>query len=110
MIVAHGNGTRQSDASEAVAFRRLFGSAPPPVTAFKWAFGHLFAASGIIETVLALMALRHGVVPGVATLRDLDAELAGLPVSAGPQEPRTNVALIISRGFAGATAALLVRA
>ena len=110
MIVAHGNGTRQSDASEALAFRRVFGGAPPPVTAFKWAFGHLFAASGTIETVLALMALRHGVVPGVATLRDLDAELAGLPVSAGPQEPRTNVALIISRGFAGATTALLVRA
>lgn len=109
MIVAHGNGTPQSDASEATVIRRMF-ETPPPVTAFKWAFGHLLAASGIIDIVVALMALRHGVVPGVATLRDLDPECTGLPVSAGPQIPRSNVALIISRGFAGATAVLLVRA
>lgn len=110
MIVAHGNGTRQSDAVEAAVIRRLFGSTPPPVTAFKWAFGHLLAASGIIDTVLALLALRHGVVPGIATLREIDAEFVGLPVSAGPQMPRSNVALVISRGFAGATAVLVVRA
>ena len=30
----------------------------PPVTAFKWAFGHLIAAAGIVETVLALAALK----------------------------------------------------
>lgn len=109
MIVAHGNGARQSDASEAAAILRVFGGTPPPVTAFKWAIGHLFAASGPVETVLALMALRHGVVPGIATLRELDPDLAGLPVSAAQQTPRSNVALIISRGFAGATAVLVVR-
>jgi 3-oxoacyl-[acyl-carrier-protein] synthase-1 len=64
MIVAHGNGTRQGDVSEARALRGIFGAAPPPVTAFKWAFGHLLAASGIIETVLALAALRGRTVPG----------------------------------------------
>ena len=58
MIVAHGNATRQGDASEARAIRSVFGVAPPPVTAFKWALGHLLAASGIIEAVLALAALR----------------------------------------------------
>ena len=33
MIVAHGNGTPQSDVSEAAALRRVFGDAMPPVTA-----------------------------------------------------------------------------
>jgi 3-oxoacyl-[acyl-carrier-protein] synthase-1 len=110
MIVAHGNGTRQSDASEATAIRRVFGRTPPPVTAFKWAFGHVLAASGVVDTVLTLLALRNGEVPGVATLRDVDPDFAGLPVSAGPQAPRSNVGLVVSRGFAGATAVLLVRA
>ncbi len=32
MIVAHGNGTPQSDVSEAAAIRRVFGAACPPVT------------------------------------------------------------------------------
>lgn len=110
MIVAHGNGTRQSDASEAAAIRRVFGEAPPPVTAFKWAFGHLIAASGIAETVVGLRALREGVVPGIATLRELDPECAGMPVAATPRAPRSDIALVLSRGFAGTNAALLVRA
>jgi 3-oxoacyl-[acyl-carrier-protein] synthase I len=110
MIVAHGNSTRQSDASEAAAIRRVFGAAPPPVTAFKWAFGHLIAASGIAETVVGLRALREGIVPGIATLRKLDPECAGIPAAATPQAPRSEVALVLSRGFAGTNAALLVRA
>ena len=109
MIVAHGNGTRQSDASEALAIRTVFGSACPPVTAFKWAFGHLIAAAGIIETVLAFEALKTGVVPGIATLRERDPACDGIAVSAQAQAPRSDVALILCRGFAGTNAALLVR-
>jgi 3-oxoacyl-[acyl-carrier-protein] synthase-1 len=110
MISAHGNGTRQSDASEAAAIGRVFGPAPPPITAFKWAFGHLIAASGPLETVLTLTALRRGIVPGVATLRRLDPAFAELPVSARHQRPRTDIGLVLSRGFGGTNAALLVRA
>jgi 3-oxoacyl-[acyl-carrier-protein] synthase-1 len=110
MIVAHGSGTRLSDASEALAIRRVFGATVPPVTAFKWAFGHPLAASGILDSVLALIALRHGVVPGVATLRELDPELGNLPISARPQAPRSDVALVLNRGFGGSNTALVLRA
>ena len=71
MIVAHGNGTAQSDASEAAALRRVFGAQCPPVTAFKWAIGHLIAAAGIIETTMALAALHGQTVPGIATLTSI---------------------------------------
>jgi 3-oxoacyl-[acyl-carrier-protein] synthase-1 len=110
MIVAHGNGTRQSDASEAAAIRACFGSGEraPPVTAFKWAIGHLIAAAGIIEAVIALAAVRERIVPGVATLTKLDPDCAGLRVSKAAQVPRSNVALVLCRGFAGTNAALLV--
>ena len=112
MIVAHGNGTRQSDVSEAAAIRRIFGDErqAPPVTGFKWAFGHLIAAAGIVDAVLALAALTRNTVPGIATLGELDPACAGLAASATPQAPRSNVALIICCGFAGTDAALLVRA
>ena len=110
MIVAHGNGTPQSDVSEAAALRRVFGDAIPPVTAFKWALGHTIAAAGILETVLALTALARDVVPGIANLGKLDVRCAGLTVSAAPQAPRSKVALILCRGFAGTNAALVVRA
>jgi 3-oxoacyl-[acyl-carrier-protein] synthase-1 len=110
MIVAHGSGTRQSDASEAKAIRRVFGATAPPITAFKWAFGHPLAASGILDSVLALAALRRGVVPGVATLRDLDPDFGNLPVSARPQAARSDVALVLNRGFGGSNTALVFRA
>ena len=111
MIVAHGNGTPQSDASEAAAIRSVFGDGDkaPPATAFKWSIGHLIAGAGIVETVLALGCLRQGVVPGVATLSNPDPQCAGVRVMAGEQNPRNNTALILCRGFAGTNAALIVR-
>jgi len=110
MIVAHGNGTRASDASEALGIRRVFGDNPPPVTGFKWAVGHLIAASGALDLVLVLRALQEKVVPGIATLNAIDPELAPFPVSSQPQAPRSNVALVICRGFGGMNVVLLVRA
>jgi 3-oxoacyl-[acyl-carrier-protein] synthase-1 len=110
MIVAHGNGTPQSDRSEAAALQRVFGTAMPPVTAFKWAFGHLIAAAGIVDAVLALAALKRGVVPGIATLGGVDPACAALALSAAPQAPRSDVALVLCRGFAGTDAAVLLRA
>jgi len=112
MIVAHGNGTRGSDASEAAAICAVFGTGgtAPPVTAFKWAIGHLIAAAGIAEVVIALEALRARVVPGIATLRRVDPDCAGLRVSRDVQTPRSDTALILCRGFAGTNAALIIRA
>ena len=110
MIVAHGNGTLASDASEAKAILRVFDGNPPPVTAFKWAVGHLIAASGILDLVLALEALRQGIVPGVPTLNAIDPEFSTLPVSREAQKPRSGIALVLCRGFGGMNVALIVRA
>lgn len=110
MVVAHGNGTPASDASEARALKRVFGPDVPPVTSFKWAYGHLIAASGVIDLVLALRALREGKVPAIATLQTPDPELLPFPVSAAAQAPRSDVALVLCRGFGAMNIALLVRA
>jgi 3-oxoacyl-[acyl-carrier-protein] synthase-1 len=109
MVVAHANGTRASDSSEAAALLRVFGKEMPPVTGFKWAFGHLIAAAGILEAAVGLAALRANVVPGIAVLRELDPDCAGLNVSASHQAPRAPVALVLCRGFAGTNAALVIR-
>jgi 3-oxoacyl-[acyl-carrier-protein] synthase-1 len=108
LIVAHGNGTRASDVSEARGIRAVFGAAAPPVTAFKWAFGHLIAASGMLDVLMALMALRNGVAPGIPTLRSIDPEIAPLPVSSQPQAVTGDVALVLCRGFGGMNSATVV--
>ena len=110
MIVAHGNGTANSDVSEARALERVFGAAMPPVTGFKWAFGHLLAAAGLIEAVVAIAALRAGSVPGIATLAEIDPACGPLNASREHRAPRSDIALLLSRGFGGTNAACLLRA
>ena len=110
LVVSHGNGTIASDSSEARALLSVFGPDPPPVAAFKWAFGHTLDAAGILELILAAFALRDRIVPGVATLRDLDPAFRGLPVSRDPSRPRSDIAVILCRGFGGGNAASVIRA
>ena len=110
LIVAHGNGTPNSDRSEARALAQVFGTGLPPVTAFKWAFGHLLAAAGLIDAVLAVSALRAGTAPGIAGFGALDADAPALPISASHGKPRSDVALVLSRGFGSTNAACLLRA
>ena len=110
MIVAHANGTQGSDGSEAAALLRVFGVDMPPVTGFKWSIGHLFAASGAIDVALGLEACRRNVVPGIATLDQLAPSCAGLNVSKQNRPARSDVVLVLCRGFAGTNAAVLMRA
>jgi 3-oxoacyl-(acyl-carrier-protein) synthase len=110
MIVAHANGTPLSDASEAAALRAVFGGTTPPVTGFKWATGHPLAASGILDLTLGLEVARRGVVPGIATLDTLDPACAGVSARKSPQDPKSDVVLVLCRGFGSTNAAVLVRA
>ena len=64
----------------------------------------------VLDLVLALQALKQRIVPGIATLISLDPALAPFPVSDGAQKPRSDVALVLCRGFAGMNVALVVRA
>jgi 3-oxoacyl-[acyl-carrier-protein] synthase-1 len=110
MVIAHGNGTPNSDASEARALRQVFGTDLPPVTGFKWSFGHLLAAAGMLEVVVALAALRARIVPGMPTLGAAAPHCEGLNLSREARVPRSDLALVLSRGFGGTNAACVLRA
>ena len=62
-VNAHGTGTPNNDASESAALRRLFGDRVPPFSSTKSFTGHTTSASGAIETVICLLALRHQLLP-----------------------------------------------
>ncbi len=62
-VNAHGTGTPNNDLSESVALRRVFGSSMPRVSSTKSFTGHTTSASGSIEAVVCLLAMRHGFVP-----------------------------------------------
>jgi 3-oxoacyl-[acyl-carrier-protein] synthase-1 len=108
MISAHGNGGRISDAGEARAFSEVFGASAIPVTGFKWSLGHTIAASGVIESILTLLCLANGRVPGIPTLEELSPDCMDAKVSASEQEPRSGVGIVVSRAFAGLNSCIVL--
>lgn len=111
LLVAHGNGNKKSDTSEALAIRSVFGETTPPVTAFKWSMGHTLCASGILDTVLATYALRNQCAPGVANFSHpaLDCEHLQLRATHQALSLDKPYALILNRGFASMNACLVIK-
>ncbi len=110
MVTTHGNGTPASDASEAKALGGVFGTDTAPATGFKWSLGHTIAASGVIESILSLLSLRDGVVPGIPTLQDKAYDCRAADVSRGARSPRGRAAVVVTRGFAGLNSCVVLAA
>ena len=62
-VNAHGTGTPNNDESESQAMMRVFGKDLPPVSSTKGMTGHTTSASGAIETVICILALKNGFLP-----------------------------------------------
>lgn len=111
MIVAHGNGNKKSDESEAQAIQTVFVDQLVPVTAFKWAMGHTLCASGIVDTVLTSLALQHQCIPGIASFDELAGSCGTLNISKTHRSLRDkgHCALVINRGFASMNACVVIK-
>ena len=110
-INAHATGTKEGDRSEARAIREVFGRSleTVKVSATKSMTGHLFGAAGGIEAIIALQALRHGVLPPTINLDSPDAE-CDIPHIRNESAPSDTVhALSNSFGFGGHNASLVFR-
>ena len=104
-VNAHGTGTPNNDASESAALKRVFGDAMPPVSSTKAFTGHTTSASGSIEAVFCLLALRHGFIP--AQLNWTAADPACIVPSAGGPAHLTHI-LCNAFGFGGNDSSLLI--
>lgn len=109
LITAHANGTKQSDSSEAAALQASFNK-KIPITGFKWSLGHTLAATGVIEAILTLFALREQIAPGIASLTNQAKDCADISISNETQPIHSPYGLMINRGFASLNACLLLSA
>ena len=75
-INAHGTGTKANDQIETVAIRRVFGKHADKlsISSTKSMHAHCMGASGAIEMIACVMAIREGIVPPTANYRERDAE------------------------------------
>jgi 3-oxoacyl-[acyl-carrier-protein] synthase II len=64
-INAHGTSTQANDESETAGIKMALGPAAykTPVSSTKSMMGHLIAAGGVVELMIAIHAMRQGVIP-----------------------------------------------
>lgn len=72
-INAHGTGTPNNDETESTAIKRVFGDNLPPVSSTKSFTGHTTSASGSIEAVFCIMALKNSFIPMNLGFKNADA-------------------------------------
>jgi 3-oxoacyl-[acyl-carrier-protein] synthase II len=113
LINAHAASTPAGDLAEATAIARVFGEAAAsiPVTSFKGAFGHCMGASGSIETVNTLLALREGLIPPTRNFRTHDPDVpVQLDIVAGEARATSaEYAIKNAFGLGGQNATLVLR-
>jgi len=110
-INAHGTGTTANDRTECAAIGEVFGphAARLLISSSKSMHGHLIGATGAVELLAVIMALREGVVPPTIGHRvpDPDCPLDVVPNTARKADIR--VALSNAFAFGGLNAVLALR-
>ncbi|HUY89463.1 MAG TPA: beta-ketoacyl-ACP synthase II [Pirellulales bacterium] len=109
-INAHGTSTPLGDAAETAAVKSVFGSRAREVSisSTKSQLGHLLGASGGVELVLTVLALRDSLVPPTINLETPDPK-CDLDYTPGkPRERRLAAAMSNSFGFGGHNASIIV--
>jgi 3-oxoacyl-[acyl-carrier-protein] synthase II len=111
-INAHASSTPLNDPTEVEAMRTVFGAALDDVwvSGTKGYHGHALGASGAIEAVICMLALRDGWLPPTVNLDSPDAACALRHVPSGGIAATPRVVMSNSFGFGGINASLVFRA
>ena len=108
-INAHGTSTPLNDAAETSAIKRVFGdhSHKVAISSTKSQLGHLLGASGGVELILSLLAIRDSVVPPTINYEtpDPECDLDYTPNQA--RQRKISAAMSNSFGFGGHNGSLV---
>ncbi len=110
-INAHGTATQLNDLSETKAVKAAFGEQAYqiPISSTKSMTGHMMGATGALEAVFCVQAIREGVIPPTIHYQtpDPDCDLDYVPNTA--RKADVNIAISNAFGFGGHNAVLVVR-
>jgi beta-ketoacyl-acyl-carrier-protein synthase II len=110
-INAHGTATELNDLSETHAIKSAFGDMAYniPVSSTKSMTGHMMGATGALEVIFCVQAIRQGVIPPTMHYQtpDPQCDLDYVPNQA--RSVKVEVALSNAFGFGGHNAVLVIR-
>ena len=109
-INAHGTSTPLGDVAETAAIKSVFGEGATAlsISSTKSQLGHLLGASGGVELIFALLALRDQVVPPTINLENPDPKCDLDYTPNTPREREVQVAMSNSFGFGGHNGTVVV--
>lgn len=105
-VIGHGTGTYYNDIMEIRALKNLF-EEPVKLLSTKGSTGHTLAAAGLVQTAMALMMLKDGIVPPQTSLTTPE-EGAENMVSTQVRKLEKKRIISMNAGFGGLNAALLL--
>ena len=110
-INAHGTGTSLNDLSETKAVNAAFGAQAykTPISSTKSMTGHMMGATGALEAIFCVQAVREGLLPPTIHYETPDPECDLDYVPNKAREAKVNVAISNAFGFGGHNAVLVVR-
>jgi 3-oxoacyl-[acyl-carrier-protein] synthase II len=106
-ICAHGTGTEYNDSMEMKAFKSVFTSKALPTYSLKGGIGHTMGTAGLADIIVAIEALKEGIVPPTVNLREIDEEAVGW-ASPEPSECDRAVTVSTNSGFGGINCAVVL--
>ncbi|MFI6558998.1 ketosynthase chain-length factor [Streptomyces sp. NPDC050534] len=106
VVFADALGVPAADRAEALAIADVLGTRVP-VTAPKTGIGRGYGAAPVLDSVAAVLAMQHGVIPPTPNVFDICHDLDLVTGRARTAELRT--ALVLSRGLMGSNSALVLR-
>ena len=106
-INAHGTSTELNDKTETKAIKDVFGAHVPPVSSTKSMTGHMLGATGAVEAIATILAIRDGIAPPTINymVPDEECDIDVIPGEARKMD--ISYALSNSLGFGGHNASLL---
>lgn len=111
-INAHGTSTILGDIAETRAIKAVFGTAAKkvPVSSTKSAIGHLLGASGGVEAIACIMAIRNRTIPPTINLEHPadECDLDYVPNTA--RDADVKIAMSNSFGFGGHNTSIILKA
>ena len=113
LIAAHATSTPANDAAEYAALSVAFGDdlSNIPVTALKSRIGHTLGAAGAVELAVIVAAMEQSQIPAAANAETDHASFPNLDLlDDGFRIGIVERAAVVSLGFGGADAAILVEA
>jgi 3-oxoacyl-[acyl-carrier-protein] synthase II len=105
-VNCHATSTVAGDVGETVAIRKAIGE-HPVLTAPKSALGHLVGGAGAVESIVAMLSVRDGIIPATLNLDELDPGVTLDVVSGEPRKMELTAAVNNSFGFGGHNASLV---